>query len=131
MSDTVTLCVPPKGEYAKTVRLVAASLATRVGMGFDQVEDLRMAAEEAFVFVCDRVGGGGEVEAAFDVGDDAIALSVSCDHPVEIVDEEAAERAEYAKFILEAVCDELDMPATPGGCGVRIVIKARAEAPGA
>jgi serine/threonine-protein kinase RsbW len=48
-SDTVNLRVPAKGEYAKLVRMTAAALSSRMGMNYDQVDDVRMAAEEAFV----------------------------------------------------------------------------------
>ena len=65
MTDRVLLSVPARGEYARTVRLAAASLATRAGMTFEGVEDVRMAAEEAFVLVSDRASDDTQVDIAF------------------------------------------------------------------
>lgn len=131
MADTVTLMVPPRGEYAKTVRLVSASLATRAGMSFEQVEDVRMAAEEAFVFVSDRSATDVPVHVVFEAGDADVSIEVSSEAGVGVAEEDALERAEYARFILEAVCDELDMGDEAVACRVRLVVRVRAEALGA
>lgn len=131
MADTVTLTVPPKGEYAKAVRLVSASLATRAGMSFEQVEDVRMAAEEAFVLVSDRAAPGAAVSVVFEARDEDLSIEASCTAGAGTAEGEALERAEYAHFILDAVCDELDMGDEAGACRVRLVVRVRAEALGA
>ena len=38
-TDRITLTVPAKSEYAKTVRMTAAALVSRMGMNFDEVDD--------------------------------------------------------------------------------------------
>ena len=58
MRDRITLTVPSRSEYARTVRMTAAALASRMGMSFDDVEDVRMAAEEAFVYAADSLRRG-------------------------------------------------------------------------
>ena len=53
MQDSVVrLCVPAEARYARSVRMMASSLAVVSGMGIDDVEDVRMAAEEGFVYNC-------------------------------------------------------------------------------
>lgn len=131
MSDRVLVSVPAKAEYAKTVRLVAASLAARAGMTYEQVEDLRIAADEAFVLVCDRAVEDGHVEVEFELSDEALVLGVATRQGDAAASEDAVQRAEYARVILQAVCDELDMPPCAGECRVRVVKRVTAGAPGA
>lgn len=130
MADKVLISVPARGEYAKTVRLVASSLATRAGMSFAEVEEMRMAAEEAFVYVCDRVEEGAPVDLAFTVADDEVVLEVGPVPVSSAADEEAVQRGGYARFILEAVCDELEMDDSAAGCHVRLLKRATKDAAG-
>ena len=74
----VSLSVPAETGYARSVRMLAANLAVVSGLGIDDVEDVRMAAEEGFVYSCatgpDRCDisftlGQGEVAIDFGLGD--------------------------------------------------------------
>ena len=49
-AETTVLEVPPLPRYARVVRMTAANLAVIAGMNVDEVDDVRMAAEEAFVY---------------------------------------------------------------------------------
>jgi serine/threonine-protein kinase RsbW len=120
-SDRVTLTVPARGEYAKTVRMTAAELASRIGMSYDEVDDVRMAAEEAFVFACSRVGCEGAVSFVMDVSDDGLAIIVGPvpdEHEVNDA-EDSGER--YATFILESVCDEFEVRQNEGMCTLALL----------
>ncbi len=77
MAESVTLLVPAKPEYARTVRMTAANLAVVMNLDVDTVEDVRIAAEEGFVYACatrpEACGlhfelGGGEVRMGFTLG---------------------------------------------------------------
>lgn len=131
MSDRVLLSVPAKAEFARTVRLTAASLAMRAGMTFDEVEEVKLATEEAFIFVGDRAGPAGSVDVAFEVDGSGMTVDVG---PVAAGEEpggDVAERAQFARFILEAVCDELTIEDREQQCAVRLVKRAGAGAAGA
>ncbi len=120
-SDRVTLTVPAKSEYARTVRLLAAELAGRMGMTYDEVDDVRIAAEEAFVFACARVPYGDDVAFTFAIEGPTLAVSVG---PVPNVAGAAEEEGEpldrYALFILESVCDSTELDEGPGSCTLRV-----------
>lgn len=120
-SDRVTLTVPARGEYAKTVRMTAAELASRIGMSYDDVDDVRMAAEEAFVFACSRVGCEGEITFAMDVGTGGLTIAVGPlpDRQDLDIAEDSGDR--YAAFILEAVCDEFEVRQSDGTCTLALV----------
>ena len=74
--DQITLIVPAKNEYAKTVRMTAAALASRIGMTYDEVEDVRMAADEAFVYASDTLSDDAEIHFVFLLGEDDIEIDV-------------------------------------------------------
>lgn len=48
----VNVTVPALPEFARSVRMMAANLAVVCHMSVDDVEDVRMAAEEGFVYTC-------------------------------------------------------------------------------
>ncbi len=107
--DLVNLTVPARGEFAKTVRMTAASLVSRMGMSFDEVDDVRIAAEEAFVYAVDTVHEGAPVEFSFAMDADAITITVALGTEALLSDEEVERRASYATFILESVSDSFEL----------------------
>lgn len=120
-SNCVKLTVPARSEYAKTVRMTAAELASRIGMSYDDVDDVRMAAEEAFVFACSHVVAGADITFVFDIGDDGLAIVVG-PLPVRSEEDNADESADrYAAFILESVCDEFEVQQGDGTCTLALL----------
>lgn len=113
--ERVELTVPAKGEFAKVARMTAAALASRMGMNFDDVDDVRMAVEEAFVYAVDGKRGAGDVTLTFDVGDDAMSISVCVGDDIDASDEEVDRRASLATFILDSVCDRYEFVSEHGG----------------
>ncbi|MDR3686998.1 MAG: ATP-binding protein [Coriobacteriia bacterium] len=118
--DRITLTVPAKSEYAKTVRMTAAALVSRMGMNFDDVDDVRMAAEEAFVYAVDTLPDDAEVRFEFSVSDDELQIDVPLGSEDPSSDEEADRRAAYATFILESVCDSYGFESDENGAHLRL-----------
>ncbi|MRS13127.1 MAG: ATP-binding protein [Actinobacteria bacterium] len=129
--DRVTLTVPARGEYARTVRMTAAELAARIGMSYDEVDDVRMAAEEAFVYACECAGGQEAVTFAFEIEDGSLVVEVG-PLPACCVPEKGHSASEsYAEFILRSVCDEFDITHEAGACNMRFCRRATTEVAGA
>lgn len=127
--DRVTLTVPARGEYARTVRMTAAELAARLGMSYDEVDDVRMAAEEAFVYACECAGDAPEVTFVFVLTDHELHVEVG---PLPLCCASEGSRAaseSYAEFILRSVCDEFAIEHDAGACRLRLC--RRAAVPGA
>jgi len=118
--DHITLTVPAKSEYAKTVRMTASALVSRMGMSYDEVEDVRMAADEAFIYAVETLSDGGEIRFEFVVDDSEITIDVAVgsQHPGD--DEDAERRASYATFILESVCDSVEFASDERGPHLRL-----------
>lgn len=119
--DRITLTVPARGEYAKAVRMTAAALVSRMGMTYDEVDDVRIAAEEAFVYAADTLSEDEEVTIEFLVDDDAIEMIARLGDQTRFDDEDGERRAAYATFILQSVCDRFEMSSDEKGPCLRIV----------
>jgi serine/threonine-protein kinase RsbW len=115
----VVLTVPVRSEFARTVRIAAAELATRAEMDLDSIEDVRLAVDEAFVFASERAAGPA-LTFTFDVSPGLVALEVrplasGCSDR----DDDPARR--YTRFILESVCDEFELADGDDVCSLRLV----------
>jgi serine/threonine-protein kinase RsbW len=120
-TDRITLSVPARGEYARTVRLTAAELASRMGMSIDGIDDVRIAVEESFALASEHAPEDGSVDFAFLIHDDAFEAEAgtrgtACDTAG---DEETGSR--YARFILESVCDEFELRLEGNECFIRLL----------
>lgn len=124
MTDRITLTVPATGEYAKTVRMTAAALVSRMDFTYDEVEDVRMAAEEAFVYAIDTLPEGADVSFEFLVGEDSIEIDVPLGNEHTSSDDDAERNAAYATFILQSVCDHYEFASDETGAHLRLVKRA-------
>jgi len=121
-NDRVVLSVPARSEFARTVRLASAELAARAGMNIDDVDDVKLAVEEAFVYACERTAAA-LVTFTFVLSEGSLELLVGpLAGPCEDQDGEAGDR--YARFILESVCDEYAVIEADGACQLRVVKRA-------
>lgn len=126
-TDRVTLTVPSRGEYAKTVRMTASALVSRMDLTYDELDDVRLAAEEAFVYACDHGPTSGTVEMYFLVGDGAVEIKVRISEGLRVTDEEAERRAAYATFILQSVTETYELSSDEDGPYLRVVMRPAGE----
>lgn len=120
MSDRVTLSVPSRGEYARTVRMTASELASRMGMSYDDVEDMKLAAEEAFIYAVDSAEPDDRVAIDFIIADDKLELVVALG-PASRLSEDLAERStSYATLVLQSICDRFELSSDESGAHLRI-----------
>lgn len=122
--DVITLTVPAKSEYARTVRMTAAALVGRTAMTYDDVEDVRMATDEAFVYAAETHEEGADVRFVFELEDDTLRIDVALGSKKSEPGEEADREAAYAVFILESVCDEYEFQTDETGAHLKIVKRA-------
>ena len=81
MSDTdapaeVVLTLPAVPEFVRLARLTCAGLATRIGMGYDEVEDLRIAVGEACSALIGDGARDGRLTLRFTLVPDALSIEV-------------------------------------------------------
>lgn len=118
MQSCVRLSVPAQAIYARTVRMMAANLAVVCELDVDEVEDVRMAAEEGFVYAC--ATRPETCEVSFDLGPDEIVMDFSLGDD-ELEEEGDETDLDLALLLLAAVCDDCGL--TDDGSALRIIKK--------
>ena len=110
LQKKIELSVPADPTFARSVRMMAANLAVLCKMNVDELEDIKMAAEEGFVFAC---GTQPEtVNILFTLTDTSmqIEFTLGDEDPVEL-NSDNAQPLELVELLLSAICDEFSLSA--------------------
>ncbi len=99
--EPISLTVPAAPEYARVVRMCAASAAAVADLSLEDVEDVRMAAEEGFVYAC--ATGQATVECGIAFGSGALELTFSLGDDLESADDGSLDLVEA---LLDAICED-------------------------
>jgi serine/threonine-protein kinase RsbW len=103
-TDRVVLRLPAIGAYLSVLRTATASLASRLDFTLDDIEDLRIAVDEACAMLLAQAVAGADFECAFELSADAISVSVT----VPTIDGEVPTRDTFAWTVLTALAGEVD-----------------------
>ncbi|RZU50044.1 serine/threonine-protein kinase RsbW [Krasilnikovia cinnamomea] len=75
--DVVLLTVPADGGFLSVLRTATAGLAARLHFALDEIEDLRIAVDEACAMLLAIATRGAELACRFAVTEDALTVEVS------------------------------------------------------
>jgi serine/threonine-protein kinase RsbW len=129
MSDTrieaptaVTLVIPARSRYLRLARLTAAGIGADLGFGIDDIEDLRVAVDEAcakLIQGCtdDEHESDHHIELRYQVFGDRLAISGSAPCGAGMV----TELHPVARELLELTADEHDFSTVDGAQTFRLV----------
>jgi len=118
--DHVTLIVPAKPEYVRTVRMTASALASRTGMTYEEVEDARAAVDEAFVYAVSGADESDHVTVEFVLADDVFGVEVRLGSGV------SEDATQWAEAILGAYCDSHEFVSdAEGQRSLRLALRCR------
>lgn len=98
--DNITITIPPKSIYIKSIRLFTASLASDLGFDIEKVEDLRVVVSEAINYkLSDQ-----EIEVVYTVNEKELEITVIGK------DKSLDQRAlDMRNLILEELADEVEI----------------------
>ncbi len=102
--DVVVLRLPAAGAYLSVLRTATASLASRLDFTIDDIEDLRIAVDEACAMLLAQAVPGADLECTFELTTDAIQVDVS----VLTLDGQEPSRDTFAWTVLTALAGEVD-----------------------
>jgi serine/threonine-protein kinase RsbW len=75
--DFVEVRLPAYGAYLSVLRTATAGLAARLDFNLDEIEDLRIAVDEACAMLLAQVVDVGELTCRFELGHDSLLVEVS------------------------------------------------------
>src|ERR1041384_8221554 len=75
--DFVEIKLPAAGAYLSVLRTATAGLAARLDFTLDEIEDLRIAVDEACAMLLTQAVPGADLECAFSLGSDNMRIAVS------------------------------------------------------
>ncbi len=102
--DIVVLRLPAAGAYLSVLRTATASLASRLDFTIDDIEDLRIAVDEACAMLLTQAVPGADLECTFELTSAAIQVDVS----VLTLDGSEPSRDTFAWTVLTALAGEVD-----------------------
>jgi serine/threonine-protein kinase RsbW len=122
--DHVAVCMPAEGAYLSVLRTATAGLAARLDFTLDEIEDLRIAVDEACAMLLSQAIPGTNLECAFDLGAEEMTITVS----VTAAEPQIPARDTFAWTVLSALAGTVDSRLGPDD-QVSIVLRKRREAP--
>lgn len=124
-SDIIRLSVPAQAGYARSVRMLASTLAVVDGFSVDDVEDVRMASEEGFVYACATHPATCDITFEIGSGEVAIDFGLGEDDPTPLgIDGQSVDDLDLVELLLSAVCDDFSVVEGDGGATLHLVKRA-------
>jgi serine/threonine-protein kinase RsbW len=123
--DQVTVRLPAEGAYLSVLRTATAGLAARLDFTLDEIEDLRIAVDEACAMLLSQAVPGASLECAFTLGHDVmtIAVTAACLAPQQPATDT------FAWTVLTALAGSVDAHVGPGDL-LTIVLRKTRESSG-
>jgi serine/threonine-protein kinase RsbW len=123
--DQVMVRLPAEGAYLSVLRTATAGLAARLDFTLDEIEDLRIAVDEACAMLLSQAVPGASLECAFTLGHDVmtIAVTAACLAP------QRPATDTFAWTVLTALAGSVDAHVGPGDL-LTIVLRKTRESSG-
>ena len=102
--DVVLIRLPAAGAYLALLRTATAGLAARLDFTLDDIEDLRIAVDEACAMLLAQAAPGSTLDCSFELLHDALKISVS----VVTTDGQQPSRDTFAWTVLSALAGAVD-----------------------
>jgi serine/threonine-protein kinase RsbW len=121
--DTVSLRLPADGAYLAVLRTAAAGLASRLNFTLDDIEDLRIAVDEACAMLLPKAADGASLECAFELKPGELDIAVS----LATTDGALPSRDTFAWTVLTALAGEVDASADDGTVTITMAKKSSTD----
>lgn len=119
--DQVTVRMPAAGAYLSVLRTATAGLAARLDFTLDEIEDMRIAVDEACAMVLSQAIPGSNLECVFLLGQDEMTVSVS----VRSLAPRVPAGDTFAWTVLSALAGSVDAQVGPGDVLTIVLRKCR------
>ncbi|WP_165990334.1 anti-sigma regulatory factor [Streptomyces sp. YIM 98790] len=124
--DFVEVRLPAAGAYLSVLRTATAGLAARLDFTLDEIEDLRIAVDEACAILLQQAIPGSTLSCLFSLDGDALHVTVSAP----TTEGRAPERDTFAWTVLTALAGEVESTVAEDRTVSISLHKKRGAAPG-
>jgi serine/threonine-protein kinase RsbW len=114
--DVVQVRVPADVVYVSTLRLTAASLAARCDLTIDDIEDLRLAVDEACALLLPHASADSTLDARFKLTTGRLAVETS----VRTDDVAEPDRDGFAWTVLDALATSVEVRQESGRLAIAV-----------
>jgi len=109
-ADQVTIRMPADGAYLSVLRTATAGLAARLDFTLDDIEDMRIAVDEACAMLLSQAIPGSSLECSFALSPDDMTITVS----VPCLNPRSPSSETFAWTVLSALAGTVEAQAGPG-----------------
>jgi serine/threonine-protein kinase RsbW len=120
-ADHVQLSLPAESAYLSVLRTATAGLAARLDFTLDEIEDLRIAVDEACAMLLAQAIPGTSLECGFDLGTDRVTITVS----VVAAEPRIPAQDTFAWTVLSALAGTVDSRLDSGDRVAIVMVKSR------
>lgn len=106
LTGPVTLSVPANADMMLIVRLTVAGVVARAGLTLDQMDSLKIAAEEACSCLISQTNPPKALHLRFECADSALCMNVTAQDDGQIGEADQSEM-EIIEYILASLADEV------------------------
>jgi serine/threonine-protein kinase RsbW len=119
--DHVTIRMPAEGAYLSVLRTATAGLAARLDFTLDEIEDLRIAVDEACAMLLSQAEAGTTLECDFTLSRNTMTIAVSAQMP----GGKPPAKDTFAWTVLSALAGSVDSRTGPGDLVTIVLRKTR------
>ena len=123
-ADYVHVRMPAESAYLSVLRTATAGLAARLDFTLDEIEDLRIAIDEACAMLLAQAIPGTDLECGFELGADQVTITVS----VTAAQPKMPAKDTFAWTVLSALTGTVDSRVGPGDRVAIVLVKRRGGA---
>jgi serine/threonine-protein kinase RsbW len=120
-ADYVHVRMPAESAYLSVLRTATAGLAARLDFTLDEIEDLRIAIDEACAMLLAQAIPGTDLECGFELGADQVTITVS----VTAAQAKMPARDTFAWTVLSALAGTVDSRVGPDDRVAIVLVKRR------
>jgi serine/threonine-protein kinase RsbW len=124
-ASRVVLRVPASSAFVAVLRSLAAGLAARCDLTLDEIEDLRIAVDEACALLLPLARAGEELTAEFTLSSGELVVQVH----VAARDDAQIQRDGFGWTVLEALVSEVATQHTPGSMTITLTKRRESAEP--
>jgi serine/threonine-protein kinase RsbW len=118
--DVVLLTVPADVTYLAVLRTATAGLAARLQFALDEIEDLRIAVDEACAMLLAVAAHDAELDCRFAVTEDALTVRVAVST---VPGAQLPAKSSFAWKVLTALTTEADAEVRDGRAAIRLLTR--------